>query len=682
MHSVAEGETKRRNFLAAAVLLLAMGLSGFTFQRLTTRGTLPEAALPFLLAFATSFTLALLAGFLAARMPGREERSWGETEALSEPWPIKRRRLLAALAAVLLFSWLWVLKGMPQPPLYTLVVWVGAMTATLFAFSGRPARSNLQKRRTSWTRPRVVVLLLILVLAGGARALELGRLPRVFSPDEASVAIAGLRFLSPGRELYPRTAGWYGTRTDPFGTGWYGNSRLSLLPAGVGAILSGDPVVGPRLPYALVGILSVMASVAVAALLGGSWAALAAGALFAFVPQHVLFSRIACPMVLDSLSAPLVLAALVVFYRRGSARTGALAGLLGGLALYGYAGGKAIAVLSLFGAGVVVCSRVARGRRRLLLCAILSGFLVTAGPNIHNAFQHFERWADRLHNKSLSNPLWWNGAIQTYGSSQAILLHQLRLGTLGLFSLPDPTVFGPTPPTFDPFLLPALGLVGLGWMLGRRLFFEFTVLALLVASNFAAVVLSVDSPASHRAPSLVPSLAILGGLAVAGFLSLLPSQRVGGVRWRSVTGVLWIGGLLAAGLTRFPLDEDNYAAYGGLRFPQEASNLLNRPRFRKETIYLHGSPWMYGDLPTFQYLFAQRALTDVDPEGKETDPRQTLLEGVHLFSPVWVPVGKSWAAELGVRGLSLDYPAIQEVDRGYLFVLRESRTVARQSPAP
>jgi hypothetical protein len=654
-----------------------MGLSGFTFKRLMARDTLPDAALPYLLSFAISLTLACLAGFLA-RVSGQEEKSPGETETLSGRRPT--RRFLAALSAVLLFSWVWALKAMSQPPLYALLVWIGAMAATLLAFPGYPRRSSLQTGRTNWTRSRGVVLLSILVLAGGARALELGCLPRVFSPDEASVTMAASRFLFPARELYPRTAGWFGARADPFGAGWYGNSHLSMLPAGLGASLSVDPVIGPRFPYALIGILSVMASVAVAAVLGGAWAALAVGALFAFAPQHLLFSRIACPMVLDSLSAPLVLAALVWFHRRGSPRTGALVGLLGGLALYGYAGGKALAILSLFGAAIVVCSRVARGRRSLLLCAIFSGFLVTAGPNIHYALQHSQSWSDRLRKKSISNPVWWNGAMQTHGSSQAILFHQLELGTLGLFSLSDPTLFGPMPPTFDPFLLPALGLVGLGWMLGRRRFFEFTVLALLVASNFAAVILSIDSPASHRASTLVPALAILGGLVVEGFLSHLPGQRIGGVRWRSVTGVLCIGSLVATGLNRFPLDEDNYAAYGGLRFPQEVSNLLDRARFRSEIVYLHGSFRMYGELPTFQYLLPTRTLIDVDPERRETDPRQTLLAGVHLFSPLWVPVGKGWGAELGVRGLSLDYPTIQPVDSGYLFILKEARTVGRQYP--
>ncbi|HEY3123196.1 MAG TPA: hypothetical protein VGK70_03960, partial [Thermoanaerobaculia bacterium] len=292
------------------------------------------------------------------------------------------------------------------------------------------------------------------------------------------------------------------------------------------------------------------------------------------------------------------------------------------------------------------------------------------GPNLRFAVEHFADWNGRFSESSIFAPWFWNSEVPRLGSAWGVLQNQVRLGTIGLLSMPDTTSWFTGHPLIGPPLLTALGIVGLGWILGRRLFFGAVLLALLAASNFAAVTLTTGTPAPQRVSSLALVLAILGGIAAGGFLEQIPSGGPGRISARGTLGVLLIGSWIGRAASGFPLDWGRHAWAGGLHaaFVQSASALLSRPWTRSESIFLHGKPYVDSGFPSFPYLLTERKLVDAEP-GTPLEP------GIHVFSPEHLEAGRRQSAELGISHLALlAHPAYPLRDVGCVFrVRRKSR---------
>ena len=497
-------------------------------------------------------------------------------------------------------------------------------------------------------------LVLCAVVAGGAGRLgNLGRSPAVYGGDEANQVMDA-------RSLLDGT-----NRGSPFGTGWYSTMRPGMLLAGAGAITASDPVAGSRLPYAVVGTLSVAATAGAGWLAAGPWGGAAAAALLAFAPHHVHFSRLSSVMILDALFAPLVVALLLGLRRSGSPRVAALAGTTAGLALYGYTGGRAITLLFLLAAPVAAFRSPADRRGRwLLLSALILPFLAVAGPNLQFAIQRFAVWNGRFGQVSVFSSWWWDTALQHWGSPGEALRNQFGLGTIGLLSAKDMTSWFAGHPIIGPSLLVALGFAGLGWLFGGRRMLPATMLLLLAGANVAGVVLTSGAPTPQRVSSLVPTLAILGGAAVAGFLALLPESK-GNVRWRALAGGAFVTAYLAETAARRPFDPDSSPHYAGLHtaFAQAASELLRSPAWRDEPAYVYGLPYLSTDLPTFHYLLEERRPTDVDPAGAKWE---SLPPGLHFFAPEFERLGRKVRDESSRRGFALPHPADALANVGYV----------------
>jgi hypothetical protein len=641
-------------WFAAAGLAAATALGWRAAIRLTESHAPPAKPAAYALAFAAAVGLAFVAG-RAIAAPGPEP----DDGARSPRWaPCNPGRSAAWALSLFAILATWHLQSRPSPPRLELAAWAVALLATPLAFPRVASPPGREARR--WPGWAAALAAIAFGVAAWARLANLDELPAVFSGDEANQVLDGQEWL-----LSPAPS-------DAFGTGWIGTIRLGMIPAGTGAFVAESPIGGPRLPYAIAGVASVAAAGMAAAVAGGPLAATGCLALLALAPHHLHFSRLASVQILDSLFATVALGLLLLLRRSGSPRVAAFAGVAAGLSLYGYAGGRVIPVLFLAATSWAAFTRRWAARRRAwIVLALLAGFAVAAGPNLRFAVHHFADWNGRFNQVSVFQEGWLENETRIYGSLGRVAAKQLKAGTLGLLYAHDTTAWFTGYPMLGPAVLVGAALAGLGWLAGRRRGFEAIFIGLLVAGNLAGVVLTSNVPAPQRFSSLLPALAILGGVAFAGFVTLLPERGPGGIPWRAAAGTLAAGALLATGIRGYPLDGDPYAGYGGhhAALGQRAAGLLGERRFRGRPVYLHGRLHVDSSFPTFRYFLRGTRLIDDDPN-MSGYTEKSFPPGLHLFSHEWLEAAKDWRRQLGLaHGIPLAHPADPTFDVGYVLVV-------------
>ncbi len=650
-------------------MLLAAGAAEafLTARHLGTLHGRPENALLFFFLFGAAFSLALLAGRLSR--PERDEPPAGLLDRGLSP--------AAGVASILLLGVTLVWQSFPRPSLWILAVWAAALAACAAAF---PAAKRASAPAEGASRGRALALAAVLVAAAYARVAGLDAVPPYFGGDEANHTLDGVGLIcGEGRSgpcgkwwdhvpTDPYRTRWYGSRGDPFGTGYFSAMRLAMLPAGAGALALEDRIRGPRFPYALAGALSVAAWAGAAALVAGWWGALGCAGLLAFLPHHVHFSRLASFMILDALSAALVALLLLSARRSLSPRTAAAAGMAGGLALYGYFGGRAIALAFLIAAPLVLASRRASGRRGLLALALAAGFWVAAAPAVRFIVSEPRLANGRINEVGIANPVWWSRRVAELGSPARVLADQFVRGTVGLLSQESTVPWFTGHPILGSGLVPALAVAGFGWLLGRRQLFSFFLLGFLAAANLAVLILSESTPAPQRMSFLPAVLAAAGGAAIAGFLSLLPGAV------RGTAGALAVGGILAGTFGGPPTVWEPSPGYSGPTggFLRSAYGALSAPRFAGQTAFLHGRPYMNTTMPLFGYFLPQIRWVDVDlPKEGESE---ILQPGFHVFAPDWFESGLAWRARCpAARGFALGDPAQPRTDVALVLHVQDAR---------
>lgn len=220
----------------------------------------------------------------------------------------------------------------------------------------------------------VVALAVILVPALLLRLdAATGRAHHVSADEKAYLAVAaGIR-----------QHGVYGNRVLAHPFHWApGAPALFALADGV----AGHPADGSidrraaRHAQAVVGTLTVLAAFALAALLGGRWAGLAAAAAVAFYPPAIESSALLVSEPLGALAITTALAAVVWAVRRGGAVRAGVAGLALGLACLVRADVLLGALALVAGLGVAGWRAAGRGTGVRAGAALLAGILVLLAP--------------------------------------------------------------------------------------------------------------------------------------------------------------------------------------------------------------------------------------------------------------------------------------------------------------
>lgn len=617
-----------RRLAAGALLIAAIGISCLASWRLKLEERRPARTLPYFTVFGATLVLSFMAGRLAWTARGASS-SAGTTAPAPAPVLARATVAIAAAAALGCSALTWYLQGNPRSPWLLLLAWSAALLACVVAFSAWRGTPSL-----AWPTRRFggveAAILLVVILAASARLIGLDSMPPYMGGDEANQVLDGLATMRGG--------------VDVLGIGWGATGRLAMLPGGVGATVFADPIGGPRLPYAVAGILSVVACTVAAGLVAGRWGALACAALLAFSPHHVHFSRLASVQILDALAVGLLFLLLLAVHWSGSASLAALAGIVGGLALYGYSGGRAITVTFLLMLPFTVLTAPKR-RKVAVLLGLVVGFAIASAPNLRYAFRNYADWTGRFIALSIFRSDYWNSRISIFGSPVKVLQDQFLSGTIDLLSKHSDWVWFRGYPLIAPFFLVPLFLAGLGWMVGRRQFFGAATLSLVAAGNFAALILTESAPAPQRASSLVPAMAVLGGAAIGGLLSLLPERDRRGISWRAGAGAILIAGVLTRTYQGPPRGWDPSPGYAGdgSAFATALCRALGVPRFSREQVYLHSV--IDSGFPLFSYLLPQVRWVNVPWDPVESVPPP----GLHVFFRERMPFGQRWKERLQIR---------------------------------
>jgi hypothetical protein len=384
-------------------------------------------------------------------------------------------------------------------------------------------------------RQRVLlgVIAALLVAAAATRLVALDTVPLGISADEGDRAASALSLLSGDA---PRNL---------FASGWYYISNVYFwLLAGVMKTF-GVGYVQARLLGAISGWLTFLVVVWIAFRHFGHRMALLTAVLGTALGVMLQFSRETTEAAPTALCWALSVAFLLEAARTGGTWPWVAAGIVGGLSLYFYPGGRLWLVLAAV-VCVYVVVRAGPARRWAALAGAAStglAALLTLGPFLANVRLHPGEFALRARQVSIFSDD--NASRLSYyqpdWNTVQLVWAQLK-HSFGIFaSAGDAGGFWPTD---RPILGPALTLlvaVGLGWFtLSWRHVPRFTI-ALWFWLGFAGTVVTVETPNLQRMATAVPVLPLLA----AGVLDA-SAARVRG--WTRRVVPEWdAGGLVISG---------------------------------------------------------------------------------------------------------------------------------------
>lgn len=296
-------------------------------------------------------------------------------------------------------------------------LWVAGMVLTLAgALPGRA--EGLRGLRTTlreidaWEAGALAALVLFALVL---RAWRVDTIPWTLSGDEGN-------FGRWAREALD------GRMINMFSTGHLSMPSLYAFFQAAWLRLAGDNVFGLRLPWAIVGTLSVLGAYMLVRRLFGQGLALLVAVLLAGYHYHIHYSRLGLNNIADPFFVSWALYFMVMGWQGGRRWPWALSGLLAGLAFFFYTGGRQVAVILL---GIIVWAALTEpgfvARSRAGLGAMLLGFVVAAGPMLLFAFQHPDDFNARINQVGIIQSGWLEREAELLGRSQAaVVAEQFR----------------------------------------------------------------------------------------------------------------------------------------------------------------------------------------------------------------------------------------------------------------
>lgn len=602
-----------------------------------------------------------------ARSAGPAEPCRDTTALPLAPW---RAGLLLAAGLLMLLTLVALAGAQPDAPQqdrnWTFAPWAAAVACYL----GATAVASGRSLRPRFAPAAVLVPLAIGALALLLRAWNIGAIPPTLSGDEGSQGLEVLRVLAGGIQ-------------NPFSTGWLGVPTMSFYFNAPSIALLGQNAAALRLPWALVGVATVIAAYALVARLHGHTLALISAALLAGYHYHIHFSRLGSNQIADGLFATLALLCLYRGYDRRNPFDYALCGAVIGVAQYFYAGARFVGVLII----VVVAVLALRDGRRFWReqgwgVAILAGAaLLSAAPMIQYAFRFPAEYNARLNEVGIIQSGWLEReqAIRNQGAAP-IMIDQFWRAALAYNAYPDRTVwYGSPRPLFD-LAHGTLFILGLGFALTRL--FDRRIFPLAAWWGGAIVLggmLTESPPSSQRlVTTAIPAIVFVAlGLAllVQGLGQALSMPRPA-ARLAPVLGIATV--VLAALSARYYFVEYTPTrVYGNANalLATELAHYANDRLPPDSRLVFFGWPRMSVDFGTLPYLAPHIERVDVHDPLREP-PGPTLAAHDHPTAFVFVP---ERAGELGLVQFAFPYGTVEEapspVDGTPLFTVY-------QLPAP
>ncbi|MGQ9925809.1 MAG: ArnT family glycosyltransferase [Chloroflexaceae bacterium] len=567
--------------------------------------------------------------------------------------PLARWRAGLLLAAsLLMLLTLAALAGAQPAPLqanlnWTFAPWAAAVACYLGAMAVAPGRAQ---------HPRFALVALLMPLAIGALALPLrvwniGAIPPTLSGDEGSQGLEALRVLAGGIQ-------------NPFSTGWLGVPTLSFYFNALSIALLGQNAAALRLPWALVGVATVIATYALVARLHGRTLALISATLLAGYHYHIHFSRLGSNQIADGLFATLALLCLYQGYDRRNPFNYALCGAVIGIAQYFYAGARFIGILIV----VVLAVLALRDGRRFWreqgwgVAVLASAALLSAAPMIQYAFRFPAEYNARLNAVGIIQSGWLEReqVIRNQGALP-IVIDQFWRAALAYNAYPDRTVwYGSPRPLFD-LLYGTLFILGLGFALTRL--FDRRIFPLVAWWGGAVVLggmLTESPPSSQRlVTTAIPAIVFVAlglTLLVQGLAQVLGAPRP--ARLAPLLSIATVV-LVALSVRYYFVEYTPTRVYGNANalLATELAHYANDQLPPDSRLVFFGWPRIGADFGTLPYLAPHIERLDVhDPLREPPDP--TLIARDHPTVFVFVP---ERAGELGLVQFAFPNGTLEEV---------------------
>jgi hypothetical protein len=421
-----------------------------------------------------------------------------------------------------------------------------------------------------------------------------------------------------------------GTISNPFGTGWLGVPTMSFYFNALSIGPLGNTIFALRLPWVIIGMLTVLMVFLLVRRLFGLTLALLTAVLLATYHYHIHFSRLGSNQVADTLFVALALWLVYRGYDRRSALDWALCGLVIGAAQFFYAGARFTAVVTIAVLGFLALRDgflpFARQRWRELL--VLTGaVLLSAAPMIQYAIRFPDDYNARINQVGVIQSGWLEQEQEVRDEGALpIMFDQAKRAFLAFNLYPDRNVwYGSDEPLLHGaaaalFVLGALYATLHLW--NRRM---YPMVAWWGGATILGGMLTESPPSSQRLITLAAPAMFFVALALVKIGEHVFQPRIGRGHWRLYTGFL---SGAAVALTLLSLHwyfieftpQRRYGGYNGVvatAIGKYAHDELG-PEWQ---MYFVGPPRMYIGFGSIPYIAAD-------------------VEGVDIREPLTAPISR------------------------------------------
>ncbi|MBP1466786.1 glycosyltransferase family 39 protein [Candidatus Chloroploca sp. M-50] len=606
----------RETVLIPVLLLVAFGLALFAQMRWLSQRAFDGWALAAALLSVPMLMLALRGvsrEMLLRPAPIETQPSVTAVTLTGERWRIGL--LMAAVVATLIL-----LAGLALPAPasgynWYALLWIIAIGCSLAAFAPAPSTwPRLRWPTLAEARPWMPLAGLTLV-ALVLRVWQLDAMPATLGGDEGSQGLEAMKVLR-------------GEINNPFSTGWLGVPTMSFYFNAPTIALFGHTFVGLRLPWALIGTLTIPVTYLLVARLTSPGLALGTAILLTGFHYHLHFSRLGSNQIADGLFVALMLLLLYRGYDRREPLAWGLSGMVIGLAHYFYAGARLTVVLMI----AVLLLLLIRDGKRLWreqqsgIVALFSVGLVTAAPMIQYAFRFPDDFNARVNAVGVFQSGWLEREQVILGQSALeIMTTQFWKAILLYNAISDPTFWYGAPDPLFGLVEGAFFILGLGYAIlhlgNRRL---FPLVAWWGGAVIIGGVLTENPPSLQRLITTAQPAVFFVILGLALFLrGIWAAMAVPVARsfWLIIGTIALVLSLLS--VRYYVVDYTPRRIYGhtnSLVATSMADYVLERVDPEALVVFL-GAPRMYYGFGTILYLTGESRGLDV------TEPLTAPIEG-------------------------------------------------------